>query len=111
MATRIRLRRVGRKKQPAYRIVVADRLAARDGQFIETLGHYDPRTEPVTIHVDADRAKHWLSEGATPSDTVRSLLKRAGVFSTAPAPAETAEAVAVEAPPVDAAPAPEAEEG
>ena len=106
MATRIRLRRVGRKKQPAYRIVVAERLAARDGQFIETLGHYDPRTEPVTIHVDADRAKHWLSEGATPSETVRSLLKKAGVFSTAAV--ATAEPTAA---PVDEAPAPEAEEG
>ena len=108
MATRIRLRRMGRKKQPTYRIVVAERLAARDGQFIETLGHYDPRTEPVTIHVDADRAKHWLSEGATPSDTVRSLLKKAGVFSTATATPEPATA---EPAPADAATAPEAEEG
>ncbi len=108
MATRIRLRRMGRKKQPSYRIVVAERLAARDGQFIETLGHYDPRTEPVTIHVDADRAKHWLSEGATPSDTVRSLLKKAGVFSTA---AATPEPATAEPAPADAATAPEAEEG
>lgn len=108
MATRIRLRRVGRKKQPAYRIVVAERLAARDGQFIETLGHYDPRTEPVTIHVDADRAKHWLSEGATPSDTVRSLLKKAGVFSTVVA---TPEPAAADPAPADTATAPEAEEG
>ena len=108
MATRIRLRRMGRKKQPTYRIVVAERLAARDGQFIETLGHYDPRTEPVTIHVDADRAKHWLSEGATPSDTVRSLLKKAGVFSTA---AATPEPATAEPAPADAATAPEAEEG
>ena len=108
MATRIRLRRMGRKKQPSYRIVVAERLAARDGQFIETLGHYDPRTEPVTIHVDADRAKHWLSEGATPSDTVRSLLKKAGVFSTT---AATPEPATAEPAPADAATAPEAEEG
>ena len=108
MATRIRLRRMGRKKQPTYRIVVAERLAARDGQFIETLGHYDPRTEPVTIHVDADRAKHWLSEGATPSDTVRSLLKKAGVFSTT---AATPEPATAEPAPADEATAPEAEEG
>ena len=108
MATRIRLRRMGRKKQPTYRIVVAERLAARDGQFIETLGHYDPRTEPVTIHVDADRAKHWLSEGATPSDTVRSLLKKAGVFSKEEA---TPEPATPEPAPAEAAPAPEAEEG
>jgi len=82
MATRIRLRRVGRKKQPAYRIIVADRDAPRDGRFIETLGHYNPRTEPATIEVNAERARHWLSVGATPSETVRSLLRKAGVFAT-----------------------------
>lgn len=80
MATRIRLRRVGRKKQPEYRIVVTDRAAARDGRFIETLGYYRPRTEPAQIEVDGDRARAWLDKGATPSDTVRSLLKKAGVF-------------------------------
>ncbi len=83
MATRIRLRRMGRKKQPHYRIVVAERSASRDGRFIETLGHYNPRSEPVTIQVDAERAKHWMSEGATVTDTVRSLFKRAGVFDAA----------------------------
>lgn len=85
MATRIRLRRVGRKGQPEYRIVVAERTDARDGRFIETLGHYNPRTTPEVLTVDADRARAWLAKGATPSDTVRSLLKRAGVFGTATA--------------------------
>lgn len=80
MATRIRLRRVGRKGQPSYRVVVADRQAPRDGRFIETLGHYNPRTEPATIEVNAERARHWLDQGATPTETVRSLFKKAGVF-------------------------------
>lgn len=85
MATRIRLRRVGRKKQPAYRIVVTDKRSARDGRFVETLGHYNPRTEPATIQVDTEKARAWLAKGATPSETVRSLFKKAGVFQ---APAE-----------------------
>jgi small subunit ribosomal protein S16 len=80
MATRIRLRRVGRKKQPEYRIVVAESTKARNGRVVETLGHYNPRTEPATIKVDAEKARAWLAKGATPSDTVRSLLKQAGVF-------------------------------
>jgi len=86
MATRIRLRRVGRKKQPLYRIVVTDRQKARDGLSVETLGHYNPRTEPATIQVDVERARAWLAQGATPSETVRSILKKAGVFE---APAES----------------------
>jgi len=83
MATRIRLRRVGRRKQPTYRIVVAEKQAARDGRFIESLGHYNPRTKPATLAVNAERARHWIDEGATPSDTVRALLKKAGVFEAA----------------------------
>lgn len=81
MATRIRLRRVGRKGQPEYRIVVAESTDARDGRFVETLGHYNPRTDPATIQVDAERARAWLAKGAKPSETVRSLFKKAGVFS------------------------------
>ncbi len=90
MATRIRLRRVGRKKHPVYRIVVTDKSAG-PGRFIETIGQYNPRTEPQTINVDMDKAKRWLEKGATPSDTVRSLFKKAGVFAgeTAAAPAST----------------------
>ncbi len=80
MATRIRLRRVGRKGHPSYRVVVADRQAPRDGRSVETLGHYDPMTNPATIQVNAERARHWLSQGATPSETVRSLFKKAGVY-------------------------------
>lgn len=80
MATRIRLRRVGRKKLPVYRIVVADKTAARDGAFIEVLGTYDPKAEDAKqVTVDADKARAWLAKGATPSDTVQSILKRAGV--------------------------------
>jgi small subunit ribosomal protein S16 len=82
MATRIRLRRVGRKAQPEYRIVVTESTSARDGRFVEVLGHYNPRTTPVTIAVDAEKARAWLAKGARPSDTVRSLLKHAGVFGT-----------------------------
>jgi len=102
MATRIRLRRVGRKHQPRYRIVVADKLAPRDGRFIEMLGHYDPCTEPVTLVVKADKAREWLAKGATPSDTVRSLLKKAGVFSDTPAEPIVAEAPAPTEPEADA---------
>lgn len=94
MATRIRLRRVGRKHHPCYRIVVADKRAPRDGRFIETLGHYDPCTEPATLVVNAEKAREWLAKGATPSDTVRSLLKKAGVFSDTPRVPVSAEAPA-----------------
>ncbi len=80
MSTRIRLRRVGRKKVPLYRIVVADRTAARDGRFIEVLGTYDPRAangQQVTL--DAEKAKAWLGKGATASETVGALLRKAGI--------------------------------
>jgi len=89
MATRIRLRRTGRKKAPEYRIVVAERTDARDGRFIETIGHYKPREKPAVVQVDADKARAWLAKGATPSVTVRSLFKQAGVYS-APAAATAA---------------------
>ncbi len=84
MATRIRLRRVGRRKQPTYRIVVADKQSPRDGRFIESLGHYNPRTKPATITVNMERAQYWIEAGATPSDTVRSLLKKASVGEPTP---------------------------
>ena len=80
MAVRIRLTRVGAKKQPTYRVVVADARSARDGRAIETLGHYNPRTEPVELSVDADKAKAWLAKGAQPSDTVARLFKQAGIL-------------------------------
>jgi small subunit ribosomal protein S16 len=87
MATRIRLRRVGRKKLPLYRIVVADQESPRDGRFIEIIGTYNPKgtTAAEKIQVDADKARQWIRQGATPSDTVQSLLKQAGVFKAATA--------------------------
>jgi small subunit ribosomal protein S16 len=85
MATRIRLRRVGRKKLPLYRIVVADQEAPRDGRFIEIIGTYNPKGTSAAekVQVDADKARQWIQQGATPSDTVQSLLKQAGVFKAA----------------------------
>jgi len=85
MATRIRLRRIGRKGVPLYRIVISDREAARDGRFIETIGSYNPKAEKNKITVDGEKARAWLAKGATPSETVRSLLKQAGVFTAASA--------------------------
>ena len=80
MAVRIRLTRVGATKQPSYRVVVTDGRSARDGRSIETLGHYNPRTEPVEFQVDADKAKAWLAKGAQPSDTVARLLREQGIL-------------------------------
>jgi small subunit ribosomal protein S16 len=85
MATRIRLRRMGRSGQSYFRIVVADQRSPRDGRFVATIGHYNPRTNPAEIKVNAEQAQAWLAKGATPTDTVRSLLKKAGVFGTRPA--------------------------
>ena len=82
MATRIRLRRMGRKGQAYFRIVIADQRAARDGRFVAMIGHYNPRANPAVLQVDKDLAVAWLAKGATPTDTVRSLLKKAGVFGT-----------------------------
>ncbi|MGH7752857.1 MAG: 30S ribosomal protein S16 [Gemmatimonadales bacterium] len=83
MATRIRLRRMGRKRQSYFRIVVAESTAPRDGRSIATLGHYNPRTKPADLQVDVDQTRAWLDKGALPTDTVRSLLKKAGVFARA----------------------------
>ena len=80
MAVRIRLTRVGATKQPTYRVVVADSRKARDSRSIETIGHYNPRTEPVEVNIDADKAKHWLDRGAKPSDTVARLFRNAGIL-------------------------------
>jgi small subunit ribosomal protein S16 len=80
---KLRLRRMGAKKRPSYRIVAADSRSPRDGDFIESVGFYDPLTDPATIKVDIERARHWISVGAQPTDTVRSLLTRAGVFGEA----------------------------
>ncbi|MDB4912557.1 MAG: rpsP [Gemmatimonadetes bacterium] len=82
MAVKIRLRRVGRKKSPMYRIVVADSKSPRDGKFIEIIGQYQPRTGDKAINLDAARVNHWLDVGAQPTDTVRSLLRKAGVLKS-----------------------------
>jgi small subunit ribosomal protein S16 len=80
MAVRNRLTRVGAKKQPSYRVVVADARSARDSRAIETLGHYNPRSEPIEFNVDAEKAKAWLAQGAQPSETVVRLFKQAGIL-------------------------------
>ena len=79
MATKIRLKRMGGKKAPFYRVVVADARWPRDGRFIEEIGYYDPLKDPAVIKIDEERAKKWLGEGAIVSDTVNSLFKKAGI--------------------------------
>jgi small subunit ribosomal protein S16 len=95
---KIRLMRVGKRKQPSYRVVVADSRSPRDGRIIEAIGHYHPRQEPSEVVIDSDRAVHWLQQGAQPSDAVKKLLRISGAWSVftgeeplaplAPAPAE-----------------------
>ena len=80
MAVKIRLRRMGAKKAPFYRIVVADERYPRDGRFIEEIGYYDPTKEPTVVNLDADKAKTWLKNGAQPTDTVKVILKKEGVL-------------------------------
>ena len=80
MAVKIRLRRMGAKKAPFYRIVVADVRYPRDGRFIEEIGYYDPTKEPTVVNLDADKAKTWLKNGAQPTDTVKVILKKEGVL-------------------------------
>jgi small subunit ribosomal protein S16 len=107
MAVKIRLMRMGKKKQPFYRVVAADSRSPRDGRFIEILGTYDPRREPSEVVIDTEKVGRWLSTGAKPTDTVARLLSQAGM-SAASAPSAP-EAPAAAAPPAaEAAPAPEA---
>jgi small subunit ribosomal protein S16 len=80
MAVKLRLTRVGKTKQPEYRIVAADSRSPRDGRFIEILGHYNPRTDPSTLSVDNDKAVKWLRQGAQPTDRVRKLLEISGAL-------------------------------
>lgn len=80
LPVKIRLRRMGAKGRPIYRVVVANNTSPRDGRFIEAIGHYDPRTDPGSIRIDVERAAHWLKCGAQPTDTARALLKKAGVY-------------------------------
>ncbi|MEE0968143.1 MAG: 30S ribosomal protein S16 [Clostridia bacterium] len=79
MAVKIRLRRMGAKKAPFYRVVVADSRFPRDGRFIEEIGYYNPLTQPAEIKIDSDKAKKWISNGAQPTDTVKALLKKSGI--------------------------------
>lgn len=81
MATKIRLRRMGAKKRPFYRIVVADARSPRDGRFIEEIGYYDPTTTPATVKIDEEKVLKWLADGAKPSDTVKSILQKQGVIA------------------------------
>ena len=79
MAVKIRLKRMGAKKAPFYRVVVADSRYPRDGRFVEELGYYNPLTDPVDIKIDVEKAKAWVEKGAQPTETVKTLLKKAGV--------------------------------
>jgi small subunit ribosomal protein S16 len=81
MAVKIRLARYGAKKRPFYRIVVADLESPRDGKFLENVGTYDPRPDPAKVTLKSDRIKYWIENGATPTDTVKSLLKKEGLFA------------------------------
>ncbi len=77
---KIRLRRMGAKKAPFYRIVVADERYPRDGRFVEEIGYYDPTKEPSNVKIDADKAKEWIAKGAQPTDTVKNILKKEGIL-------------------------------
>jgi len=86
MATKIRLARAGAKKRPFYQVVVADERSRRDGRFIENMGTYDPTKNPAVVKLNADKIRAWLEKGAQPTDTVRQILKNAGILDKAAAP-------------------------
>ena len=79
MAVKIRLRRMGAKKAPFYRVIVADERSPRDGKFIDEIGYYNPLTNPAEVKIDAEKAEKWLNNGAQPTETVKSLLKKSGI--------------------------------
>ena len=79
MAVKMRLRRMGAKKAPFYRVIVADSRSPRDGRFIEEVGYYNPLTNPAEIKIDAEKAQKWIANGAQPTETVKSLLKKSGI--------------------------------
>jgi small subunit ribosomal protein S16 len=110
MSVRVRLTRVGSKKNPIWRVVVADQRSPRDGRFIETIGHYNPQTEPSTIRLDEERLQHWLARGAQPTGSVKQLVKAYAKSggAAAPAAAPVAEAAVEEPAAVTEEPAPEA---
>lgn len=110
MSVRVRLTRVGSKKNPIWRIVVADQRSPRDGRFIEMLGHYNPQAEPSEIQCDRDRLEYWLARGAQPTNTVRKLMRAENTVLAVPAePATAAESPAEPAPVAEAVPPAEAE--
>jgi small subunit ribosomal protein S16 len=100
---KIRLARVGKKKQPTYRVVVADARAPRDGAYVEILGHYNPRTDPVTFEIDEDKARSWLSKGAQPTDRIHKLLATRGLMAAPVFPDPKPKAAAPAAPAAPAA--------
>ena len=89
MSVRLRLTRVGSKKNPIWRLVVADHRSPRDGRFIEAIGHYNPQTDPSTIVIDEDRLQHWLSRGAEPTNTVKNLIRARSAASGTAQPDES----------------------
>ncbi|MHB1500771.1 MAG: 30S ribosomal protein S16 [Candidatus Dormibacteria bacterium] len=94
MAVKIRLKRMGAKKRPFYRIVVADARSPRDGRFIESVGYYDPLRDPKVVKLEEERIRHWMATGAKPSDAVRELLERAGMLPATPRPVRAAKSAA-----------------
>jgi small subunit ribosomal protein S16 len=111
MAVRLRLTRVGSRKNPIWRVVVADQRSPRDGRFIETIGHYNPQTEPSQIVLDGERLEHWLRRGAQPTGTVRKLIRaHARSADASPTEAGSAAAAAEEAPSSAGEPGPRAED-
>jgi small subunit ribosomal protein S16 len=112
MAVKIRLKRMGAKKRPFYRIVVADARSPRDGRFIELVGYYDPLRDPKVVKLEDERIRHWMATGAKPSDAVRELLERAGMLPATPRPVrpsqQAAPAPAAQPAPVAASAQPEA---
>ena len=108
MAVKIRLKRMGKKKQPTYRVVVADGRSPRDGRFIEVIGRYDPRQEPSLVEIDNDKALDWLQKGAQPTDPVRKLLEISGAWSRFKVARGEIHTVAAKPAPAAAKPAPEA---
>jgi small subunit ribosomal protein S16 len=97
MSVKIRLKRMGAKKKPSYRVVVADSRSPRDGRFIEEIGFYDPLKDPAEIRIDAEKAKKWIGNGAQPTETVRALLKKSGALDPVVADADATEAEVTEA--------------